>query len=435
MEITSNENSSLLSQDGSIYSPSSSEKEEEGVILQDTTATGNTKTTVARSKQTLRNKFSFWAISSIVITVTLAAVVFLRPQTRQWDEEEEHVTVAFVGNSMFYFNDFPRFFQVFSQGRKQVSQNSCLHGGGSIPSLLLEGNSMYPQFGTPKAVITKHRHHTIYDYGACTVEQLLTGIDLRLDDPGYARPTEANTTNLNPCREDAAYLSYAKNYFANEQPAQPYWDFVMLNDNTRDPARAKTREHSLQFLERFYVSWLLETRATPVFLWTHAYMVESIPTRNMTGLTDVANFTSLTGVGYKECAKLLASYLPEEQTPRIAPVGLAFLMVYEEQPEFWKTLFHSDHIHASPSGTFLQGCVVYYTLFGEMPPKDYVVRQNMESLWKTARMMQHAFEPPNPFPTRETAEYLYHIAERLMVNGEIPKSYIDYQNGEAAFEG
>lgn len=379
-------------------------------------------------------------MTAVLVTCIVIRLVLMRrdrtePQSPN-NDEQANVAVAFLGNSMFYFNDFPRFFQVFAAGTKKVTQNSCLHGGASIPSLLMEGNAMYPQFKTPQAVLpTKYHGQTVYDYGACTVEQLLTGTDSRLDDPGYAIPADKNETNKNPCREDPAYLKYAKKYFQNQQPEQPYWDFVMINDNTRNPSCASTRAHSLQFLERFYVPWLLETGATPVFLWTHAYTVESTPTRAMTGLEDVANFTSLTLVGYKEYAKLLEIYLPKHQKPRIAPVGLAFLMVYEENPEFWKLLFHSDHIHASPSGTFLQGCIVYYTLFGEMPPRNWVVRRNMHSLWNTARMMQHAWEPANPMIHVEAAEYLYGVAERIMVDGEVPKSFIEYRNGEVADEG
>jgi hypothetical protein len=131
---------------------------------------------------------------------------------------------------------------------------------------------------------------------------------------------------------------------------------------------------------------------------------------------------------------LLNLYLPESQRPRIAPVGLAYLTVYEENYELWKTLFHSDHLHASPSGTFLQGCIIYYTVFGEMPDRNWIIRpdEDIPALWRRARMMQHAWEPPNPFPTRETTEYLYSIAERIMKEGYIPKSFINYQNGEAA---
>jgi hypothetical protein len=350
-------------------------------------------------------------------------------------------SVAFIGNSMFYFNDFPRFFEEISEGT--VVQNSCLHGGASIGSLLLEGNSMYPQFETSKAILGKdHQGNTIYDYGACTVAQLLLGRDNRLGDPGYPLPgTDLNNTN--PCTEDATYMKYAMEEFHDSSITKTGWDFVLINDNTRNPAKGSTRQHALQNLEHSYVPWLLETGSTPVFLWTHAYTpdytcetdyVESTYDRNMTGLKDIANFTSLTGAGYQAYVDLLSLHLPAKQAPRIAPVGLAFLVVHEENYELWKTLFHCDNLHASPSGTFLQGCIIYYALFGKMPIEDLVLREDMASLWKSARMMQHAWEPPNPFPDLQTAKYLYSVAERVMKEGYVPKSFINYQNGEVAYE-
>jgi hypothetical protein len=78
---------------------------------------------------------------------------------------------------------------------------------------------------------------------------------------------------------------------------------------------------------------------------------------------------------------------------------------------------------------------VYHTLFGSLP--DVTVLQTDEQvadLWSTARMMQHDWEPPNPLPTLEQVQYLYSIAERI-ANGYIPKTYIDYENGETAYEG
>ena len=290
---------------------------------------------------------------------------------------------------------------------------------------------MYPQFETEQAILTKRRGHNIYDYGACTPEQLMLGTDPRLDDPGYAQPEDVSTGNLNPCHEDPYYFRWAKAHF---RASTPDWDVVMINDNTRNPARASSRARSLAFLEQFWVPLLQKSGATPVFLWTHAYSVESTPTRNMTGLEDVANFTSLTYAGIKAYVDILKPHLPESQEPRIAPVGLAFLTVYEEDPDLWRQLFHAaDHIHASPSGSFLQACIVHYTLFGEMPDREHVVHRPMASLWRTARMMQHAWEPANPFPTREQAAYLYRVAKRVMVHGHVPASFIDYQNGETAY--
>ena len=386
------------------------------------------------------------------------------------------VTIAMIGNSMQYFNDFPRYLETISRGK--IQQNSCLHGGASISSLLLDGNAMFPQFATDKSLIgydvegaletsssstTSGKSKPIYDFGACTVPQLLLGFDDRIHDPGYAISLD-DMNNTNPCRNtDATYLHYAISTFehhtihnrtnsdielASSSSYMPHypstWDYVFINDNTMNPARGPTREHAMATLERFYVPWLQQTRATPIFLWTHAYTPATItttlsntpsPARDMTGLTDIGNFTSLTRAGYQAYIDLLELYLPTEQKPKLAPVGLAFLAVYDDNREIWKLLFHSDGIHASPSGTFLQGCIVYYTIFNTMPDYDYIIRHDMSSLWHNARMMQHYWEPPNPYPTIAHAKYLYRIAERIMVEHYIPPSYIHYTNYEIAYTG
>lgn len=403
--------------------------------------------------------------------------------TTNHNNNNQVVTIAHIGNSMQYFNDFPRYLETISRGR--VQQNSCLHGGASISSLLLDGNAMFPQFATEPALIgyavdkddaaldddntrTKKKK-PIYDFGACTVPQLLLGYDDRIHDPGYAVSMDV-MNNTNPCRNvnDATYVHYAISTFEQHAinnrsghdilpapssssltytPHYPRtWDYILLNDNTMNPARGPTREHALAALERFYVPWLQHTRATPIFLWTHAYTPAAVVTtaaatsssvpRDMMGLTDIANFTSLTRVGYQAYMDLLELHLPPEQKPKLAPVGLAFLAVYDDNIDIWKQLFHSDGIHASPSGTFLQGCIVYYTIFNQMPDYDFIVQHDMSFLWKTARMMQHYWEPPNPYPTFGHAKYLYHMAERIM--GEehyIPPSYIHYTNQEIADTG
>ena len=328
---------------------------------------------------------------------------------------------------MFYFNDFPRFIEALSNNH--VKQNSCLHGGASISSLLDQGNGMYPKFMTEKALVEVGDNKFVYDYGACTPRQLLLGEDTAIDNDEEGIQVQVELQlNLNPCAEDEPYREYIETFFKNNKPN---WDYVMINDNTRNPSRQRFRDAGLARLNSTYAPWFIETGATPIFLFTHAYSVESTASRNMTGLQDVANFTSLTYVGYKAYAALLEGLLPASQKPRIAPVGIAFLTVWEENYPMWKRLFHSDHIHASPHGSFLQGCVVHYTLFGRMPPFEVAVKENMTSLWSRARMMQHADEPPNPIPSQEDALYLYNVAERVMNEGHVPKSLILYENGEA----
>ena len=196
-----------------------------------------------------------------------------------------------------------------------VIQDCCLHGGASIPSLVEEGSGMFPQFKTDSAILTEWHNATIHDYGACTVKQLLLGSDPILLDPDYdSNKNTAARRNLDPCQQDQAYRLFLIDRNIGQQ-----WNYVLINDNTRNPARNATRLASLVTLREKYVPWLLQTGATPVFLWTHAYIPSN--GRDMTGLEDVANFTSLTGVGLREYCKLLKQYLPTPQTPRIAPVG------------------------------------------------------------------------------------------------------------------
>jgi len=336
------------------------------------------------------------------------------------------LSLIFVGNSMFYFNDVPRFMEALSG--HLITQNSCLHGGGSISSVIKRANGMHPQFRTTNSIVTTFKNYTIYDFGACTVRQALTG-NSSLDPSKW--DLDMDPHNQNPCIAEPVYMEYLAKYYHSYTPKI---DFLLINDNTRNPSRNQTRQESLAVLESVYAPMLLQTGATPIFMWTHAYSVESNDRVNMTGLEDVANFTSLTGVGYRAYADLLHSLLPRHQKPRIAPVGLAFLTIYEENRDYWYTLFHNaDHLHASPKGTFLTACVLYYTLYGRMPDKDIALRKNMASLWRHARMMQHAWEPPNPMLSEEDATYLYGIAERVVRKGHVPSSYIDYQNGEVAY--
>lgn len=292
---------------------------------------------------------------------------------------------------------------------------------------------MYPQFKTDAAVLpTTYNNETMHDYGACTIPQLLLGRDEDLEATNYTNEdfnTITTDRHRNPCRVDNNYRLYS---IDKQHPTN--WNFVVMNDNTRNPARESTRISSLLALQNHYAPWLLKTGAIPVLLWTHAYIPSN--GRDMQGLQDVANFTSLTGVGLREYSALLQETLPLKQQPRIAPIALAFLTIYEEAPELWETLFHNaDHLHPSPSGTFLQGCVLYWTLFERLPDISFLKSDgNVQDLWYNARMMQHVWEPANPLPTLKEVQYLWSIAERI-ANGYVPTTYINYENGEVAYEG
>ncbi len=328
--------------------------------------------------------------------------------------------------SLQYFNDLPRFLEGVSQGH--LKQKSCLHGDASLTRILETGSGVYGKFNTTKAL----NSDGVYDFGACTVKQLLFGRDEDLEQQvwNHVNTSEFSLKDdgLNPCLQDPSYLKYLDDHTI--QP--PKFDFILINDNTRNPGRAETREAGLRILEQKYVPWFLETGATPVFFDTHAY---STPLRNTSDFVDIPTFTSLTYEGYRQYHALVSQLLPASQAPRLAPVGLAFLTVYEEDMHVWRRLFHNfDHLHASPAGTFLTAAVIHFTLFGEMPEKRAMIPQdrNFAALWENARVMQEADQPPNPFPTFAEAVYLYDVADRVARKRHLPKSLILYQNGEAA---
>lgn len=326
-----------------------------------------------------------------------------------------NISVAFIGNSMTYYNDLPRFLEGITQ--HHLTQKSCLHGDASLTRILQTGSGMSEKFRTPNAL----DENGMYDLGACTVKQLLLGRDEDLELQVLTNTSESlRNDGTNPCLQDPAYLTYLDTHVFQETPK---YNFIVLNDNTRNPGRQATRDAGLRILKSHYVPLFLETGATPVFFDTHAYA------DNSTEFSDIPTFTSLTYDGYKKYLTLVSSLLPASQAPRLAPVGLAFLTVWEERRDLWHRLFHNfDHKHASPYGTFLTASVIHYTLVGEMPARKQAFprSKDMSELWASARVMQQADEPPNPFPSYEEAEYLYDVADRVARKRHIPTSLIFY---------
>jgi hypothetical protein len=302
---------------------------------------------------------------------------------------------------------------------------------------------MYNKFNTTHAQIKRD----IYDFGQCTVPQLLLGKDPALDDvmmvpkrnidsstgtSGSGSGSTATTTNINyslrndgtnPCLSNPHYLAYLDKMNAK---FPPHWNYIVINDNTCNPGRNETRAEGIDTLLQTYLPLLHRTGSVLVFLDTHAYYAA---TRDLTGLGDIPQFTWLTYQGYRQYVAALSPHLPKKQKPRIAPAGIAYLTIWEENRALWEKLFHSDSIHASPLGSFLEACVIYYTLFGSMPKRDAAIHNDMSILWTKARVMQELGQPPNPFPTREEAEYLYNVAECVVSQGYLPMTFESFSPG------
>lgn len=401
----------------------------------------------------------FWAMGCccILIGFVLAVIVSIVRAFSQTDPDVPHISVAFIGNSMLYYNDMPRLLHRLTHNR--MHQDSCLHGDASLESILETGNGMYGKFNTTHARI----RGDIYDFGQCTVPQLLFGKDPALDDmvmmmqqqqqssssmdmdmdmkqdDGTDTTSATTTTNIsrnaylrddgtNPCLENPRYLTYLNQKNA-QVPPPPKWDYIVMNDNTRNPGRSNTRAAGVDVLLRTYLPWLHQTGASLVFLDTHAYFT---PARDLTGLGDIPLFTYLTYEGYRQYVSVLSPHLPEKQRPRIAPAGIAYLTIWEEDRALWEKLFHSDSVHASPLGSFLEACVIHCTIYDRMPSREVAIHEDMTILWEKARVMQEWGQPPNPFPTREEAEYLYDVADRVAHQGYRPDSFKSFIDGEVA---
>ena len=255
------------------------------------------------------------------------------------------IRVAFLGNSILYFNDCPRLVEhMLKTNFSKVHQDSCLRGGASLPSLWKDGNGMRSQFGHSE---NAKKDDGSVDIGAATVQKLL----------------------------------------------QQNWHIVVMNDYTQAPVRPETRLATMEALDQLYGPLLQST--IPIFLQTVAYRKPVI--KGTDDLGTVAGFTSRLKEGYNYYAKTLEKHTDDV---RIAPAGEAFLWVNEHNEELWNQLFYIDDFHPSPHGTWLEACVLYCTMVGEAPP---IFRPEW---FETARYMQPPKEEQLPLPSAEEAEEL-----------------------------
>ena len=296
--------------------------------------------------------------------------------------------VAFVGNSIQYFNDTPRFLSTLSRQTDPSGvnhhnpfiehQDSCFRGGVSLVGLWEQGNGMLKHgFASKVAVTGTDEHGGNIDVGSSTVKNLLT---------------------------------------------QKQWDFVVMNDHTQHPARLESRGATIDILVRSYAPLLKANKATPIIIETAAYRLEGIVGSADLGPTE--EFQAKVREGILCYLDALRKEIPQSNSPRLAPVGTAYLHVRELKFELWEQLFDSfDNFHPSPKGTFFQGCVLYYTMFTCLPPIPSTTKE-IAQLWNDARMMNCADRAKGyevmPLPTVEEAKYFCEVAklicEREVIN-------------------
>lgn len=348
---------------------------------------------------------------------------------------ENKMNIAFLGNSMQYFHDCPRLLQQMITGKdsasiegiaKQVDaadtsaaatacyQNSCLRGGVCLQELWEKGNGMREKFGCG-GVGSSHDgddcNGTVDDIGAGTVQELLEERD---------------------------------------------WDCIVLNDFTKHPARTETRDATLQILKEKYSRYFFKPSSsssassynnnapTVIFIQTPAYKYPKM--RGTEDLGDFDEFTDRLAAGCqayvdlvnKEFISTVASGnkkteqqpQPEEgekchgqTTAVVAPVGEAYRWLYHNDKPLWERLYHWDDFHPSPSGTWLQACVLYCTIMKHHhKEKEKIILDASSSSWPAAVPLppsynaawweRSRYRPPDPLPnpTKEQAAKLRKVA-------------------------
>lgn len=329
---------------------------------------------------------SFWLTCSLVLltTSTVASLAYMAAtaQTTTTDKKEDErrrVSIAFLGNSIQYFNDCPRLVQsMLKAAGMAVRQNSCLRGGSNLESLWMKGNGMRNKFATPPAVRPNGGGGGgggSFDIGAPTPKALL-------------HPQTNNTRRT--------------------------WDYVLFQDHTQHPTRHASRTQSMEALKKHYLPLLQEfqSQTTVLLLQTYAYRVKGL--KETEDLGDFHAFTERLVEGYQ----MYSEVFQEAGFPvQIVPMGRAVQFLYKHRRhDLWEKLYSWDDFHPSPHGTWLQACLIFLvTTRGTVAPPTY------DPLWwDDCRYMQPPEQKPLPLPTVQEAEELRQVA-MLVYHNEIGK--------------
>lgn len=197
------------------------------------------------------------------------------------------------------------------------------------------------------------------------------------------------------------------------------WDCIIMNDYTQAPARLSSREETIEILKEKYAPLLANCTNSHgegsqcILMQTAAYRHNYI--KGTSDIGDFDTFTTKLLEGYTAYANVLKEEMKTLKPPKIAPFGMAYSIVHEENESLFPKLYQNDDFHPTPHGTFLQGCIFHITIFGEAPNLELLNLKDdksIENLWANARCMQSDDEEPKPFPTLEEAKYLLDVSKR-----------------------
>ena len=295
--------------------------------------------------------------------------------------------IAFVGNSMLHLNDCPGLLVKMLEApenriRYNVTYDACLVGEQSLASLLW--GSVECTFKHSTSLFGRSKKKKFNEEGEEQEDETkITMDDLLLGNP---LPEELFQDSKSKKGEGANVVTQT------QAPATNYnkWDYVVMVDQDRAPAVLSAYRATIRALNRTsFAAKMYDGGATPVLVQTAAY-------RNMTGaraayIGSFDDFHAILTKGYQDYANTLTNYFTkrkQQQAPQpyetshktntlrqrhpskalISPVGQAFVTVQKDHPKLFEKLYHEDHKHPSPYGTYLQACVLYITLVKREPP-------------------------------------------------------------------
>lgn len=427
------------------------EDPEEGHAKGMVNADGTTTEYVSAEKSQLMPKWKsylVWAILAALAVLGIIAAIdgtklnqLLRDAHDKRDSNnDKNVSVAFIGNSYMYVNDIPRVMEAISDGR--ISQNSVLNTAAGLGSLLKQGNGMYQLWQTENALDNStsvqfreqmqnygvSEDYVLYDWGKCTVPQLLDGFDNYLS---YRNKNGVYfNVGTNPCFKDPYYMTILQQ---RDMAETEYFDYVVLNDQTRRMADMSAREDSLDALAQAYSVLIKTSRAIPIVVDTHAFPFEEGEYEISVNQTidgeeveifvgnDTGAFTSAIYVGLYEYLDILEHNLPSRQKPIIAKIGMTYLAIHDDNKDMWKKLFAGNSVHASPYGSYLFSVVLHCAIYGHLP-KPVQTEIDIQDLFNESRAMFYGANETLAFPTISEANYLRMWARRVQLNDYVPKS-------------
>lgn len=256
----------------------------------------------------LRQSSYYWMIGMIVIVAMLLnSMSYFENENIQVGEilKPQTLRLAFVGNSIQYVNDCPKYLENMLQHHySSITQEACLQGGATLVSLM-EGSSCMPTFVS-----------------------------------------------------DATF----KTTQSTERVLKQKWDYVIMNDQTQAPVRRNSRENTIRILKERYLP-LINPSTTVIFIMTAAYRKTITgPINNSQDLGTFDEFTESLKQGYIEYASIFPN-------AKIVPLGLAYQYIKRNyDTKVFNSLYETDEYHPSPHGTYLEACILYCIIEEREPP-------------------------------------------------------------------